>query len=755
MRLGILFLFVAFCSSGSTWYLDDIGTGNNDGTSWANAWRTVGAINWNSISAGDTLYVGAGSYGAMNVTKSGSAGSPITIRAAQDTATGVATFTGASSAPAIDASGRSYITVDGEYNGSRNFVFQYGALSSLYDPVMQFGTSPGTGCRVLYCTVQHGYTGVGAHNLNQQTFEVGYCYFYDIDGQAAINFVTGAASGWAEFGKILVHHNEFYYPCWLNAGVIAGIDCIQAYSGVDVYNNVFHAYYDNKAHDAQHPDCIQAQGPYWRIYNNYFFDNGDSEIDFDMFSTGHLEHLRIYNNVFNQVDTSFSPTPWHIRLYSITTTVNDVIIANNTFVDVYEDVAPIMVYQQTGIYNPTVTNTKIQNNLFYNTGPSSGDSAYIGLMNIHAAANFVAADWGVDYNLTVAGPDGTANLYVDGSAYTQPHPRTGTPSFARYVKRNYTTDTVIGGGISGLNDFRLAAGDTAAKDQGVDLSAYFTTDKDGNTRTGTWDIGAYEYGESEPAAPSISVQPTSQTNVVGQTVTFTVTASGNPSPSYQWKWEGTNAPTGTSATWVSPALTAEMNGSRVWVTLTNTEGYLISNTNYIGVSSFSESVWNATASWTGSALPQATNSVSFSFRVFNSVTNTDLTIGFSPSVVGNYTDLGPIVRFADTGLVDARNGADYAAVNQMYFSANTWYLVSGTASIPNHTYSVTVNGTVIASNYAFRSEQSACTELDNIGLVLANGTGIVSNLTWSTSMPSPNAGVIRAKNVKANRIRKP
>jgi hypothetical protein len=46
-------------------------------------------------------------------------------------------------------------------------------------------------------------------------------------------------------------------------------------------------------------------------------------------------------------------------------------------------------------------------------------------------------------------------------------------------------------------DFHLAAGDTNAKDAGADLSAdanlAFSTDVDGETRSGTWDIGADEF----------------------------------------------------------------------------------------------------------------------------------------------------------------------------------------------------------------------------------------------------------------------
>jgi hypothetical protein len=46
---------------------------------------------------------------------------------------------------------------------------------------------------------------------------------------------------------------------------------------------------------------------------------------------------------------------------------------------------------------------------------------------------------------------------------------------------------------SGSEDFHLVSGDTDAIDKGADLSGTFTTDIDGATRSGTWDIGADEY----------------------------------------------------------------------------------------------------------------------------------------------------------------------------------------------------------------------------------------------------------------------
>jgi len=64
------------------------------------------------------------------------------------------------------------------------------------------------------------------------------------------------------------------------------------------------------------------------------------------------------------------------------------------------------------------------------------------------------------------------------------------------------------------------------------------TDRDGNARIhgAHVDIGAYESGStSAPQKPSITLQPQSQSVVVGQSVTFTVTASGTSPLTYVWQ----------------------------------------------------------------------------------------------------------------------------------------------------------------------------------------------------------------------------
>ena len=67
--------------------------------------------------------------------------------------------------------------------------------------------------------------------------------------------------------------------------------------------------------------------------------------------------------------------------------------------------------------------------------------------------------------------------------------------------------------------------------------------------------------------PAILAQPTSQTNMVFTTATFSVTATN--AASYQWSVFGTNYPGATSATWTTPALPLSWNGAPVFVTMAN------------------------------------------------------------------------------------------------------------------------------------------------------------------------------------------
>ena len=91
-------------------------------------------------------------------------------------------------------------------------------------------------------------------------------------------------------------------------------------------------------------------------------------------------------------------------------------------------------------------------------------------------------------------------------------------------------------------------------------------------------------------------------------------------------------------------------------------------------------------------------------------------VALSSGTPSAYTGCAVIVRFNPSGVIDARNGGAYAAVSSISYSASTSYHFRLVVNVPTHTYSayVTPSGgseLTIATNYAFRTEQAAVTNL--------------------------------------------
>src|SRR6266550_1857379 len=80
-----------------------------------------------------------------------------------------------------------------------------------------------------------------------------------------------------------------------------------------------------------------------------------------------------------------------------------------------------------------------------------------------------------------------------------------------------------------------------------------------------------------PVTPSITMQPTNQTVVVGQTATFFVTTSGAAPFSYQWKKNGTAVSGATSPSYTTPSETTSDSGAQFTVVVSNSAGSATSN----------------------------------------------------------------------------------------------------------------------------------------------------------------------------------
>jgi hypothetical protein len=65
-----------------------------------------------------------------------------------------------------------------------------------------------------------------------------------------------------------------------------------------------------------------------------------------------------------------------------------------------------------------------------------------------------------------------------------------------------------------------------------------------------------------PTTPVFIAQPQTQTNYVGDSVTFTAQAVGNPAASYQWQFSGTNISGATNASYTKTGLSIHLHRHR-------------------------------------------------------------------------------------------------------------------------------------------------------------------------------------------------
>ena len=153
---------------------------------------------------------------------------------------------------------------------------------------------------------------------------------------------------------------------------------------------------------------------------------------------------------------------------------------------------------------------------------------------------------------------------------------------------------------------------------------------------------------------------------------------------------------------------------------------------------------SATAgSWKNASFPSQSGTFSVDYDATPGSAAMDGVTGLSRGAASGYSSLAAAVRFNSSGRIDARNGGAYAAANTVSYAAGVSYHVRMAVNLANRTYSAWVKAPggaeqLIASNYAFRSEQASVTALDNAAAFASSGSELVCSVVAAPTAPPPS-----------------
>jgi len=122
--LLLIFLLEGFVTNNlsTNYYVYKNASGNNDGTSWTNAWESFSAINWDNINPGDVVFISGGIDSLiynekLDISASGNQGNPVTITKGNDSGHSGRVIIDVDKvfANALDITSQDYVTVSNLY----------------------------------------------------------------------------------------------------------------------------------------------------------------------------------------------------------------------------------------------------------------------------------------------------------------------------------------------------------------------------------------------------------------------------------------------------------------------------------------------------------------------------------------------------------------------------------------------------------------------------------------------------------------
>lgn len=504
----------------TTRYISQAGAGTHDGLTLANAWsiaeHNAAAA---TITVGDTIIINGTVTSTINIVKSGTAGNVITYQYASGAKSSKASWTvvynGDMTTGAFYATSKSYFMIDGGANGIIECTDNGdgGSGKSAYHQAGGVYIINCSQVEIKNLTIQNIYihtygrtneTGVGAYSTwglfldNPNTTSVHGCTFNN-----AYQGIYLRANSATTFSTNAIYDNTFS-AC--STDIIVGVATSGAlFDGVDVYNNnVTMGLNWYESPNDNHVDGIHAWGvtgvasgiSNLKVHHNYFHGDPGTHCTSPIYLEYGIYSPLVYNNVI--IGSTNRPAEGYIHIkHQAAQGAITASVYNNTIVGLGSGATGgngINVTAQSG----TTLNAK--NNII--------STCFTGFYTGSAKAGTWNNDYNVLYNCGYAGwyATGSASLAAWQTASGgESHSSSSTPNL--------------------VGSYYIPTATSSAIAAGTDLSATFTTDISGATRSG-WEIGAVDSATTSwsVGAGADVTTPTltsSTINAAGTTITRT------------------------------------------------------------------------------------------------------------------------------------------------------------------------------------------------------------------------------------------